>query len=413
MSEQRIPADKLRIGMYVSALDRPWVETPFLFQGFTVENEADLAQLRSLCMEVVVDAERSRVKIPPPRAVAPVVRERRENRAEFREAVHTASRSRERARRFVKGLFSDIRLGRSVDTDEAQAVVSDMLGNIARDASASLWITNLKNRDEYTSLHCLNVCVLTLAFCQHLGYSRDELEQIGLGALLHDVGKTFTPKEILNKPGPLTDEEFAVMQRHPVDGYDVLRSAGNIPEMALKIVRSHHERINGKGYPDGLAGPSIPEPVLAVGIADSYDAMTSDRVYRDGMAAEKALGILHDESPELFGQTFMEAFIRCVGIYPVGSVVELDSGALGLVISVEPEHRLAPRVLLLRTAEGETLQERRILDLVSRADHMRVRRVVSPAETGVDVQAVMLMESGMVPPGHLPVDVARKGRPFQ
>ncbi len=405
MTERRMTTDALRLGMYVSRLDRPWVETPFLFQGFILEREEDLQTLRSLCREVVVDAERSRVHVPEAAGARRRPEPARTSKPVFREAVQAAARARGRGHRLVKRLFQDIRLGRSIDTEEAQAVVAEMVDNITRDADASLWITNLKNRDEYTSLHCLNVCVLTLAYCRHLGYERDELERIGLGALLHDVGKARVPKEILNKPGRLSDEEFAVMKRHTVDGYEMLSGSGKLSDLTLRIVRSHHERVGGQGYPDGLAGSDIPEPVLAVGIADAYDALTSDRPYKDGLAAEKALGILHKEAPREFGAELMEGFIRCVGIYPIGSLVELDSGALGLVISAEPTHRLFPRVLLVRSPNGQTMQERRILDLAARQETARVRRVVQPRDTGVDVQAVMLMESGLARAGSLPVDL--------
>ena len=409
MTEQSITTDSLRLGMYVSRLDRPWVETPFLFQGFTVERDEDLQTLRSLCREVVVDAERSRVQVPANGAAPRRADAKRTSKPVFREAVQAAARTRGRGHRLIKRLFQDIRLGHSVDTAEARDVVAEMVDNITRDADASLWITNLRNRDEYTSLHCLNVCVLTLAYCRHLGYEREELERIGLGALLHDVGKARVPKEILNKPGRLTDEEFAVMKRHTVDGYDMLSATGTLPDLTLRIVRSHHERVGGHGYPDGLAARDIPEPVLAVGIADAYDALTSDRPYKDGLPAEKALGILHGEAPEEFGEELMEGFIRCVGIYPVGSLVALDSGALGLVISAEPANRLSPRVLLVRSPDGQTVEERRIIDLAAQRETARVRRVVQPRDVGVDVQAVMLMESGLVRAGSLPVDLPGTG----
>ena len=405
MTEQRIKTDGLRLDMYVSRLDRPWVETPFLFQGFTLERDEDLQTLRSLCREVVVDTERSRVQVRAGDTARRRPEPSRTSKPAFLEAVKSAARTRGRGHRMVKRLFQDVRLGRSVDTEEAQAVVAEMVDNITRDADASLWITNLKNRDEYNSLHCLNVCVLTLAYCRYLGYEREELERIGLGAVLHDVGKARVPREILNKPGRLTDEEFAVMKRHTLDGYEMLSSTGSLSDLTLRIVRSHHERVAGQGYPDGLAGQDILEPVLAVGIADAYDALTSDRPYKDGLSAEKALGILHKEAPEEFGTELMEGFIRCVGISPIGSLVELDSGALGLVISAEPANRLFPRVLLVRSADGQTMEDRRILDLAARQETARVRRVVQPREVGVDVQAVMLMESGLARAGSLPVDL--------
>lgn len=390
MYQQRVAVGDLRLGLYVAALDRPWVETPFLFQGFTLEDVGDIERLQELCRHVYVDAERSRVPVPePPRH--PV----RRRRVDFHESVRMAAQSRESGRRFMHDVLRDIRLGRSVDTPRARQVVSDLATQVARDADASLWLTNLKNRDAYTSFHCLNVCVLTLAFCQFLGYSRAEMEPIGLGALLHDIGKIDTPPGILDKCGSLTDAEFAAIKRHPIDGYERLRHSPRIPELALTIVRSHHERVSGQGYPDGLIGDAVTEPVRIVAIADCYDALTSDRPYRNSMPAQRALALLHDQSERDFGRTFVEAFIRCVGIYPVGTLVELDSGALGLVISAEPDQRLAPRILLVRSPDGIFYPERRIIDPALRPDRIRVRRVVNATEHGVDIQALLLKESRM------------------
>ncbi|MFO7859397.1 MAG: HD-GYP domain-containing protein [Ectothiorhodospiraceae bacterium] len=396
----------LRLGLYVAALDRPWVETPFLFQGFTLEDVADIERLQELCRHVYVDAERSRVPVPEP-SRRPVPR----RRVDFHESVRLAAQSRENGRRFMHDVFRDIRLGHSVDAPRARQVVSDMATQVARDAEASLWLTNLKNRDAYTSFHCLNVCVLTLAFCQFLGYSREEMEPIGLGALLHDIGKIDTPPGILDKRGALTEAEFAAIKRHPVDGYERLRQSPRIPELALTIVRSHHERVGGQGYPDGLAGDAVIEPVRIVGIADCYDALTSDRPYRNSMPAQEVLGLLHDQSERDFGRDFVEAFIRCVGIYPVGSLVELDSGALGLVISAEPDQRLAPRILLIRSPDGLFYPERRIIDPALRPDPIRVRRVVNATEHGVDIQALLLKEARMPGSDRLQVAVGASASP--
>lgn len=272
-------------------------------------------------------------------------------------------------------------------------MVNETVAIVTQHSNAALWITNLKNKDEYTAIHCINVCILAIAFANHLGIGGKQLKDIGLGALLHDIGKMCTPPEILNKPGSLTFEEFEIMKRHPVEGYEALISSGNIHEPVLSMVRNHHERISGNGYVGGLTGNQIDQPTMIIAIADVYDAMTSDRVYRSAMAPHESLNIIYEISPRDFGQTLAEEFIHCIGIYPVGSVVELASGALGVVFSAEYRHRLKPQVLLIRDPDGNNYDEPRIIDLAeltgkSSWRNWRIERIIEPEDSGIDMAQI-------------------------
>ncbi len=394
----RIPVENLRVGMYVAELDRAWTDTPFMFQGFTVDGPETLAELRRLCRHVYVDQTLTATTVSEQLVgdtvtATPVQTRQRRLRRHVRDGLTR----RDAAHDYLGRVMTDIRLGRSVDAEEAREQVTGLVSLVTRDASAALWLTQLKSRDEYTSLHCLNVCVLSIAFCRELGYGQEDLKTIGLGALLHDIGKARTPLEILNKPGKLSRDEFAIMQRHPEDGYRMMRAGGKVPAEALDIIRHHHERISGHGYPQGRLGGELAQPVLAVAIADVYDAMTSDRVYRPGMASDLALRLMYREAEQTFGVELMEAFIRCVGIYPVGSLVELRNGAVALVVSVEPDRRLMPDVLLLRDAEGQDLAEPERVDLADRTDGMpdspwHIRGVVRAEQAGVDNRALLRQE---------------------
>lgn len=429
-TKQMVPVEDLVLGLYVVELDRPWLETPFLFQGFPLNSSTEIEQLREHCDYVYVDPERSDAtalkrlnatgpatprkrgetggakiyKLPP--------RSRREvhndvasafgadsypDESRFRELLRIARNVRERSRGFVDQVFQDIRLGRSVETNEARGLVRDMVASIAENASASLWLTNLKKRDEYTHIHCLNVCVLAIAFGRHLGLGRGELETLGLGALLHDVGKMRTPDEVLNKPGKLTDEEFRIIQQHPEEGYRIMSATGRIPVGALEIIRFHHERLSGRGYPLGLAGEQISLPVMISALADVYDAMTSDRVYRDGMPADKVLKIMFQQAKTEFGQELVEEFIRCIGIFPVGSLVELDTGAVAMVIASDRQARLRPVILMVRTPEGEAYEKRLVVNLAAMADDpdaptWSIRRVIDPGTVEIDVAHLLSQE---------------------
>ncbi len=420
----KVEVDNLRTGMFVAELDRPWKGTPFLLQGFLIETDKELARLRELCLFVYVDPTRSAVKLgtldsshfdlaPRRRSPTPAPTKTRSIRrgsppslkglaepAAFRESLRQIARTQTHARRYLDHTFNDVRLGSSVDTDEAKEVVSSLVDSITTNVNAALWLTNLKKRDEYTSIHCLNVCVLSIAFARHLGYADEQLRIIGLGALLHDLGKISTPSEILNKPGRLTPEEFVVMRKHPVDGYEMLCDSGGIPAQSLQIIRHHHERIAGNGYPDGWQGEQIPVSVLITSVVDVYDAVTSDRCYHDGVPAHQGLQLLYDIAPNNFGRELVEEFIRCVGIYPVGSLVELTTGALGVVLSADPEHRLKPLVRLVREPDGSPCESRELVNLAELAGHddaswrrWGIRRVLSAADYGIDVKAIVAADS--------------------
>ena len=197
-----------------------------------------------------------------------------------------------------------------IDTTQAREFIETLVENVARDARTAIWLTSLKETSAYTSLHCVHVCILSLAFGMHLGMSRQELTRMGIGALLHDVGKVRIPQRILDKEGPLTLAEFEVVKRHPQDGYDVISASGGVPPEALQVIRLHHERRTGTGYPLGLEGDRIPRHVLMVGLADAYDAMTSDRPYRAGLDSDKTLQVIYNEVADEFGADLVQEFIR-------------------------------------------------------------------------------------------------------
>ena len=405
--QRKVLAEDIELGMYVARLDRAWEQSPFLFQGFVVSTREELAQLRELCKFVFVDEDLSEyedrtlhrsVEVKPKGSVRATRTEwskitEKEQKLTFETEIRKAAALRTKTRAYVAKLFDDVRLGYAVDTDTAKAVVEELVSEITEDANTALWLTNLKNVHEYTAQHCVNVSVLSIVFGKHLGFTDDQLKLIGLGALLHDVGKMNTPADILNKPGKLTPEEFEIIKRHPVDGYRTMLETGNVPDQSLQIIHYHHERLSGRGYPDGLKGDQISTAVLMVAIADVYDAMTSDRVYHAGMPPHDALKALYQIAPGEFGKKLMEEFIRCIGVYPVGSVVELFSGDVGIVMSVDPSNKLRPLVMLVRDPEGCEYLPRRYVSLaaMSALDKSRdwtVRRIVNPVNLGLSMQQI-------------------------
>lgn len=380
--------------MYVCELDRPWLESECLFQGFYIETEAQLREAKAGCLRqckhVFIDTQKG-IDLDPNAPVGGGVSGKRHARTVPVEAeLAAAQRARGQARSFIDQVFQDIASGELPDLEQTRTVVNDLVESIMRNPDAQMCLSQLKDRDEYTAQHSVNVCVLSLTFGRHLGLDREALNLLGTGALLHDIGKLKTPLEILNKPGRLTDEEFRIMKEHPNHGRELLARIPGMPPEAIDVAFSHHERLQGHGYPRGLSGNEISRWSKMVAIVDVYDAITSDRCYHDGMAPTEALTRMYEWRVRDFDPQLLEQFIQCIGIYPIGSLVELTSGEVGVVISVNSQLRLRPKVALVLDADKSPYFPSRVLDLATldqNADRQcAVARVLEPGAFNVDVQ---------------------------
>lgn len=425
----KVDVEDLRKGMYVAEPDRPWVELPVPFAGFTIRTDEELAILRNHCRHVYIDPERcsdsdneqelgtahSQGTIEPPeKRVRPAASEPDEGIEDSRREVDTdklqkrmeeASRTIAGARRVLDEAFSGARNGQGLDVPGAQSAVTDLVGQLTRNPTASLLLTSMNSRNDFTTTHSVHACVLALAFCMRARIDARKLEILGLGALLHDIGKVRLPLELINRPGPLTDEEWEAVKRHPTEGYLILRDSDKIPRAALNIAKMHHERRDGMGYPDGLTQAELPDYVLLTALVNRYQSLTSPRPYRVASPADQVLRSFYTNADRMYGSRSVEAFIRCVGIYPVGSVVELDNGALGVVVSSRPNTRLRPVVQLVRTPDGEPYDKLVLLNLAAEAERREksngngavrhVRRVRSPSDAGVDPGKLIAQSFGV------------------
>ena len=408
----KIDVNDLEHGMFVSELDRPWTETPFLLQGVLIESGEDIAEFRRLCEYVYIDVERSRDVIAPklqtlatkvqaddkPKSNDITLQAVEHEQEAFRKELKVARKIHHRTRGYIDKLLDDVRLGNSLDTDTARELVGEMADSISRSPNAMLWLTHMKKRDEYTSIHCMNVSILAITFGRTLGLDRQRLELLGLGALLHDIGKMEVPLEILNKSGRLTDEEFDIVKSHSMNGYNLLRQKEDMPTEVLEIVRSHHERINGRGYPQGLTGELIDQLTQITSIVDVYDAITSDRCYHDGISPHEALKNMFDWAGDNFDAELVEQFIKCLGIYPIGSMVELNSGHIGIVVSASEKSRLRPIILVVINRSGERYSMPRLLNLAhpqwrKKENLLEIKHIVSSHETDLDMHQILANEA--------------------
>ena len=281
--------------------------------------------------------------------------------------------------------MSDVRAGRKMEVGPVKENVESMIDSVFRNRDAMMALLKLKNYDEYTFTHSLNVAVLAVSVGRHLGLDRAKLAEIGLGAIFHDVGKQLIPMEIINKPGKLTDEEFNIVKGHPVLGFDLCANNKQVSTLALQIIRHHHERLDGTGYPDKLSQERITSIIAISAMCDVYDALSSDRVYHKGMLPHEALKVVYNLSGKHFPQTWVERFIQSMGIYPAGATVRLSTGELGIVMMVNRGHLLTPKIRLVKNARGNEVTSFKVLDLCE--DGMTKRRIVEvidPRTEGID-----------------------------
>ncbi len=269
-----------------------------------------------------------------------------------------AERNYRSALDLVKSTMLGIRLGRSIDTPAAKEAVSACVDNIIHQSDAMLLMSRLKLKDEYTSAHCLNVSIISIALGRYMELNKKQLNEVGLCGLLHDMGKVRTPDQILNKSGRLTDDEMQIMQQHPAEGYNILSSTSGISHEVMHVAQAHHERIDGQGYPHGLSGSDLSLYSRMVTIADVFDAITSDRTYKSGATVETALRIIHDGQGEAFDPILVTQFIENIGIYPLGTIIELHNGEIGVVVCTSPEKRLRPCIKIILDKERSPIESR-------------------------------------------------------
>lgn len=285
--------------------------------------------------------------------------------------------------RFAKRTLLSIVQHGEVSLTEAEDVVDGVMSSVSRNHNAFLGIVKLRARDEYTYTHSVNVAVFTTLFARHLGFSADSARRLGVAGLFHDLGKSFIPDEILHSPKRLSEEQFAVMKQHPELGYRQIRNLDGIYPEVIQGILEHHERFDGKGYPKGLRGEEISLVGRIMGIVDTYDAMTSSRVFKEPMLAHKALSLMYSMRGNSFQSEILEQFIRCQGVYPVGSIVELESGWRGVVVETNPVKPLHPKVVLLQDPNGRGVYGQ-VVDLAASENKQNIKQVLSASESGIN-----------------------------
>ena len=396
---KKIDARDVQLGMYIAELDRPWLETPFMFQGFELQSPEALTKLQELCKYVWIDTKQGIDFVPARhqagaayarmqqladedveirKKIEALVSQSRTTRAArkpyedktvFEEEIKEARVIQKEAKTTMDEALHEIKKGGGkIDLQLAGKVVTRMVESVIRNPDALICLSQLKEVSEYTALHSIRSCILALAFGRHLVLGRDELQAVGMGGLMHDIGMARVPEEVLGKQSALDPVEIQAMRKHVRWGIDIIQESGSVPPGVTEMIQQHHERGDGSGYPDGRQGTAITPAGYMGAIIDVYDAITSDRTYNVALSAEDALKRMYEWRHRDFNGELVEEFIRCMGIFPIGSLVELSTGSVGVVITINRARRLKPKVALVLTADKTPYSHKITVDLMDQID---------------------------------------------
>jgi len=380
---KQIRTDQLQPGMYIHDLNCGWLDHPFISNAFYVRDQATVDKIvelgiRELYIDTLKGADvfaaptQHEVNADLERRLQEIARKQPEKpiATELKDEAARARRLHGEANKIVRHMMDDIRLGQQIQVDRVEPLVESMVDSIFRNQDALLPLARLKNHDDYTFEHSVSVCALLVAFGRGMKLSKEVIKELALGGLLHDVGKARIPDHILNKPAKLSDDEFARMQSHVDQGVSLLRQSGGVSEIALEVTGQHHERFDGSGYPHKLAGDKISLYGQMAAIVDVYDAISSDRVYHKGMSPTQALKKLLEWSTHHFDQHLVQSFIRAIGIYPTGTLVQLESKRIGVVVEQNEHSLLEPVVRIFYHAGQQHYIPPEIVDLAKVQDRI-------------------------------------------
>ncbi len=374
--------------MYVSELDRPWLETPFLFQGFYVRNEEEVAAVRSHCKQVVVDTHMDDEPVP---ALQPARRPGQAMR-ELKDEIKQASGIHVAVYASVADVMGELKSSGKLDVHRLEAAVVPMVDSVLRNPAAMSCLMRIRRKGGYLYSHSLASSVWATALGREIGLDRDTLRVVALGAMLLDVGKTRIPESILQKPGKLDAGELALMRRHVEFGLQLLKHAGDVDPRVIEMVAHHHERHDGNGYPAGLEGDEIPVFGRIAGVVDTYDAMITSRPYASTQSSYGALRQLRSLAGTEFQPELVDQLTQAIGMFPTGTLVLLNTGEVAVVTAQSRIRRLRPEIMVILDADKRPLEDYRVVDL----------NRISPT---ADDQASLWIEQGLEP-GAFGVDPA-------
>ena len=355
MPVKKLSTAELEVGMFVSSLDRPWSETPFIFQGFPVRAKAEIEELKQLCRYVYIMVPDEEIELSggspyrkPEAAYSHLIGRRRYEVTESaRDELRAVRSSHEEITHLMVEIENALKEDKELDLSIITNSIEFMVDSIERNPDAYIWLTRIKKYDSVIYKDALSASVWATTLGRELGLERDKLNALAMGAMFMDIGKTALPAKLLNKTDRLTDDEWVLMKSHVEHGVRILSENEKTPADVLEIVRTHHERLDGSGYPAALRGGEIPLLGQIAGIVDFYVSVTSPRPYAKAVSPSNATYMMYQQQGRYFSDLLVRHLIQALSTYPTGSLIELSSGEVGVVISQNPGLRLKPNVVLL------------------------------------------------------------------
>ena len=392
---KKISVHQLTLGMHLQEFCGSWMEHPFFRSSFVLKDPKDIdAILGSGIQEVWIDCSKGLdvgpgvVSVSKAQSEALVDDEIQQVAAGQRQiAPVSAAQELERAakicgqaKRAVVSMFEEARMGNAVDVGGAKLLVEEISDSVSRNPGALISLARLKTADDYTYMHSVAVCAMMVALAKQLGLDEAQTRSAGLAGLLHDLGKAVMPMEVLNKPGKLTDAEFAIIKSHPVEGHKMLLGGVNVDPIALEVGLHHHEKMDGSGYPDRLAGDQISLWARMGAVCDVYDAITSNRPYKSGWDPAESLRKMAEWTKGHFDPNVFQAFVKSMGIYPVGSLVRLTSGRLGVVMEQAGKSLTTPCVKVFYSTKSNMRIVPQLIDLSNPDSREKIAAREDPAQ---------------------------------
>jgi putative nucleotidyltransferase with HDIG domain len=384
---KRISVQQLTIGMHLQEMCGSWMEHPFWKTSFLLHDQGDIDRiLASSIQEVWIDTSKGMDVNADTPALAEsesseqVEEQLRQMAAQTRltvpntmaDELNRAAMICARSREAVASMFGEARMGNSISQAGAQAMVQEISDSITRNPNALISLARLKTADDYTYMHSVAVCALMIALARQLNLDETQTRSLGVAGLLHDLGKAVMPMEVLNKPGKLTDEEFAIIKSHPLKGHEMLVRSEVVDPVVLDVCMHHHEKVDGSGYPKGFPQAQISLFAKMGAVCDVYDAITSNRPYKMGWDPAESLRKMAEWSKGHFDSDVFQAFVRSLGIYPVGSLVRLDNGMIGVVTEQSAASLLTPIVKVFYSTKSKLRVLPRTLDLSRKGSHEKI-----------------------------------------
>jgi HD-GYP domain-containing protein (c-di-GMP phosphodiesterase class II) len=364
---KKINTKYLRRGMYIHDLNCSWLNHPFYGSSMEVKDDETVEKiLKYGISEVYIDTDKGldvietslkqALKKQTHEELAKIAERKLERnlKISINEEMIKARKIKTETVKTIKNVMNDAKLGKPIERGKVERDVDAIADSIFRNQDALIGLGRLRSVNEYTYCHSMSVCILMVSFAKHLGFEENLIKEIGIGAILHDVGTSKIPPEILNKKSTLTENEYEIIKKHVQYGKEIMEQTTGISDISIVTAYEHHERMDGSGYPNGLKGDDISILGQAMGIVDVYDALTTKRSFRGKIHPTEALRMIYGWGEARFNSTLVQEFIRCIGIYPVGTLVGLESGLLGVIINHCEKDMLKPIVRIVYNTKNNS-----------------------------------------------------------